>query len=63
MQTRIFRVYFTHIIDGNQRLILNLKSLNKYLEYKHFPMQTIQTILTLIQFDCYTETADLKDGY
>ena len=23
-------------IDGTQRLMLNLKSLNKYLEYKYF---------------------------
>ena len=34
--------------DGAQRLILNLKHLNRHLEYKHFKMQTLQTILTLI---------------
>ena len=49
--------------DGTQRFILNLKHLNKYLEYKHFKMQTLQTILTLIQPNCYMATIDLKDAY
>ena len=49
--------------NGAQRLILNLKKLNKHLEYKHFKMQTIQTILTLIQPNCYMATIDLKDAY
>ena len=40
-----------------------MKSLNKYLEYKHFKMQTLQTILTLIQPNCYITTIDLKDAY
>ena len=49
--------------DGTQRLILNLKSLNKYLEYKHSKMQTFKTVLTLIQPNCYLATIDLKDVY
>ena len=49
--------------DGTQRLILNLKHLSNYLEYKHFKMQTLQTILTLIQPNCYMATIDLKDAY
>ena len=48
---------------GTQRLILNLESLNKYLEHKHFKMQTLQTILTLIQPNYYMITIDLKDAY
>ena len=49
--------------DGTQRLILNLKHLNRHLEYKHFKMQTLQTILTLTQPNCYMATIDLKDAY
>ena len=48
--------------NGTERLILNLKNLNKYLEYKHFG-QTLRTILTLIQPNCYIVTIDLKDAY
>ena len=49
--------------DGSHRLILNLKGLNKYLEYKHFKMQTFQSVLSLRQPDCLMVTIDLKDAY
>ena len=56
-------IFLREKTDGTQRLILNLKHLNKYLEYKHFKMQTLQTILTLIQLHFYMATIDLKDAY
>ena len=56
-------IFLREKTDGTQRLILNLKHLNKYLEYKHFKMQTLQIILTLIQPNCYMATIDLKDTY
>ena len=34
--------------DGSQRLILNLKSLNKIVEYRHFKMDSIWTSVSLI---------------
>ena len=49
--------------DGTQRLTLNLKNLNKHVEYKHFKMQTLPTILNLIQPNCYMATINLKDAY
>ena len=36
-------IFLREKTDGTQRLILNLKSLNKYVGYKHFKMQTPQT--------------------
>ena len=56
-------IFLREKTDGTQRLILNLKKLNKYLEYKHFKMQTLQPILTLIQPNCYVATIELKDAY
>ena len=49
--------------DGSHRLILNLKGLNKYLEYKHFKLQPSQSVLSLIQPDCFMATIYLKDAY
>ena len=49
--------------DGSHRLNLNLKCLNKYIEYKHFKMQTFQSALSLIQPDFFIATIDLKDAY
>ena len=56
-------IFLRENTDGTQRLILNLRKLNKPLEYKHFKMQTLQTIVTLIQPHCYISTLDLKDAY
>ena len=55
-------IFLREKTDGTQRLILNLKSLNKHLEYKHFKVQTLQAILTLIQPNWYMATIDLKDA-
>ena len=56
------RVYFTHFLQRNDRwnpkIILNLKQLNKYLEYTHFKTQALHTILTLIQPKCHMSAID-----
>ena len=54
-------IFLTKKTDGTQRLILNLKKLNKHLEYRHFKMQTLEAVL--IQPNCYMATIDLKDAY
>ena len=56
-------IFLREKTDGTQKLILNLKNLNKYLGYKHLKMQTLQTILTLIQPNYYMATNDLKEFY
>ena len=49
--------------DGSLRLILNLKSLNKDMEYQHFKMETLQTAITFIHPQCWFASIDLKDAY
>ena len=49
-------IFLREKTGGIQKPIFNLKILNKYLEYKHFKMQTFQTVLTLIK-------PNLKDVY
>ena len=56
-------IFLKEKTNGTQRLILNRKNLNTYLEYKHFKMQPLQTILILIQPNCYMTPIDLKDVY
>ena len=50
-------------INGGIRLILNLKQLNKNIEYHHFKMDSINTILNLIIKDCFMASIDSKDAY
>ena len=49
--------------DGSYRLILNLRSLNKNLQYSHFKMESLHAALDLITPDCYMASIDLKDAY
>ena len=49
--------------DGTYRMILNLKSLNEFVLYHHFKMDTIQTALKLMRPGCFMASVDLKDAY
>ena len=49
--------------DNSHRLILNLKSLNKDIVYKHFKMDTLITILNLVDKDCHMTKIDIKSAY
>lgn len=46
--------------DGSYRMILNLKQLNEFIEYRHFKMETLQSTLNLM----YKNTSiDWKEAY
>ena len=49
--------------DGSHRMILNLKSLNEFVAYHHFKMDTFQTAISLIRPGCFMASVDLKDAY
>ena len=55
---------FTHPKkDGTYRIILNLKSFNKCIPYRHFKMDTLKTVFSLIEKDCFLASLDLKVAY
>ena len=49
--------------DGSHRMILNLKKLNLYAAKAHFKMDTLHTIIKLIEKYCFMASIDLKDAY
>ena len=49
--------------DGSYRMILNLKKLNQYASKTHFKTDTLNTVIKLIEKDCYMASIDLKDAY
>ena len=49
--------------DGTYRMILNLKSLNKFIKYHHFKMDSLQTVLQMLTPSCYMTSCDLRDAY
>ena len=49
--------------DGSHRMILNLKNLNKHVQYNHFKMDTLQSVISLTTPNCFMASVDLKDAY
>ena len=56
-------IFLREKADGKHRLILNLKRFNTLIEDSHFKMETLQSMIPLIQRNCYMCTVDLKDAY
>ncbi|XP_028404044.1 uncharacterized protein LOC114526666 [Dendronephthya gigantea] len=59
----VSKIFLRPKTDGTHRLILNLKQFNESVVYTHFKMDSIQTIIRLVEKDCYMATLDLKDAY
>lgn len=49
--------------DVSYSMILNLKSLNQYIVYHHFKMDSILTAVSLMKHGCFMAFLDLKDAY
>ena len=49
--------------DGSYRMILNLKTFNEFLKFKHCKLESIEDALDLITEGCYFGSVDLKDAY
>ena len=56
-------IFISHKSNGGIRFILNLKQLNKNIDYHHFKRESINTILNLITKDCFMASVNLKDAY
>ena len=56
-------IYFTRDKkEGNKRMILNLKKFYKFVNYKHFKMESIN-VINLIKPNVYMTSIDLKDAF
>ena len=49
--------------DGSRRVILNVSALNPFIEYHHFKMDTIETVIGLMRYNCYMASLDLSNAY
>ena len=49
--------------DGSYRLILNLKQFNNVVEYHHFKMDSLYTVINLMEQDSFMASIDIKDAY
>ena len=44
-------------------MILNLKKLNKYIQSKHYKMESLQNVLYMVRPGTWMASVDLKDTY
>lgn len=49
--------------NDTYRVILNLKNLNKFIQYHHFKMENLQTILHMMHPNVYMASVDLTHAY
>ena len=49
--------------DGSYRLILNLKPLNKHIEYKKFKMPSIRNVIQMVKRNDFCISIDLREAY
>ena len=49
--------------DKSYRVIINLKNLNKIIEYHHFKMESLMSAVKLMVPNCFMASVDLKDAY
>ena len=59
----VFSLFTRPKKDGRKRMILNLKKLNKNIQYEHFKMESIQNVIDLMEDNCFMASVDLKDAY
>ena len=49
--------------DGSYRMILNLKTFNEFLKFKHCKLASIEDALVVFTEGCYFGSVDLKNAY
>ena len=49
--------------DGRICIILNLKQFNLNMQYHHFKMETLQTVVNLMTQNCFFWSVDISDAY
>lgn len=59
----ISKIFLVPKADNKFRFILNLKSLNKIVDTRHFKMEDYRTATRLLSPSCYMASIDLKDAY
>ena len=60
--TFVSGVFTTSKKDGSKQMVPNVKRLNKFVDYKHSKMESLQNVLQLIRLGVYMGFIDHKDA-
>lgn len=50
-------------LSGEIRIILNLKPLNEHIHFEQFKLENFNSVLNLVESNCYIASIDLKHAY
>lgn len=59
----ISKIFIVSKSNGSSRLVINLKSLNKFVLTSHFKIEDHKLVQKLLTRNSYMATIDLKDAY
>ena len=59
----IFTIFLRSKKDGLHRTIFNLKQFNKFVQYRHFKMDTLGTVIKIMTPGCFMASIDIKNAY
>lgn len=59
----VSKIFLLDKSNGEKRMILNLKDLNKFIDTAHFKLEDLRTAIKLLSNNYYMCCVDLKDAY
>ena len=59
----VSNVFHTPKSNGKHRMIIDLSSLNEYIEKKYFKMDHLDAVLDMVYEKCWFTSVDLQDAY
>ena len=59
----LFNIFLIPKKTGDLRPVINLRSLNRYLKKQHFKMDSLNSVLNLVQQGDWAISLDLRDAY
>jgi hypothetical protein len=59
----ISNIFFIEKKNGKYRPVIHLRKLNEFVEYHHFKMETLETVLNGIKKKSYFTSCDMTDAY
>ena len=59
----ISNIFVVEKKNGKFRPVINLRGLNEFIQYHHFKMETLETVLSAVKRNSFFVSIDLKDAY
>lgn len=59
----ISNIFIVEKKNGKYRPVINLKKINEFIQYHHFKMETLESVVSSVRRNSFFVSIDLKDTY